>query len=169
MVSTAGAALLYPRLGRSVLGGWAASILIDADHYVWYVVRERRMNPVSAVRFFSEARPPHHRSTRVLHSPAVLLTMLLLGARYPKALPLAIGMSAHAALDLLHESRMDSARTKALQRDEYTCQTCGETTRGVDAHLRRQPWLLPSYRPQNLIALCSACHDAEHARGNHQP
>jgi hypothetical protein len=165
MLSTAGAALLYPRLGRSVLGGWAASILIDADHYVWYCVSERRMNPVSAVRFFNEARPPHHRSTRVLHSPAVLLSMLLLGARYPKALPLAMGMCAHAALDVLHESRMAGARAYALQRDEYTCQRCGETTRGVDAHLRRQPWLLPSYRPQNLIALCSDCHDAEHARG----
>lgn len=52
-VSTAGAALLSPWLGRGVLSPWASSILIDADHYLWFCLRQRRLNPVAAVRFFN--------------------------------------------------------------------------------------------------------------------
>jgi hypothetical protein len=161
-LSTAGAALLSRRLGRGVVSVWAGAVLIDVDHYVWFCLRERRLNPVSAVRYFNAAHPPQHAATRALHSPLALLAVLLLGARRPHLLAVSLGMGLHVALDRLHEARMDRARTAALRRDDLTCQECGTQGPQVGAHLQRQPWLLPSYRSQNLISLCPPCHRAAH-------
>jgi 5-methylcytosine-specific restriction endonuclease McrA len=73
-------------------------------------------------------------------------------------------MGLHVALDAHHLARMDRARSAALARDGYSCQVCGTATRPVSAHVWRQPWLMPSYRAQNLISLCGRCHEAAHAR-----
>ena len=161
-LSTAGAALLSGRLGRSVLSFWAGAVLIDVDHYVWFCLRQRRLNPVAAVRYFKGAHAPQHSATRGLHSPLALLAGLLLGARRPQLLPIAVGMGLHIALDRFHEARMDQARADALRRDDLTCQGCGTRGPQVGTHLERQPWLLPSYDPQNLVALCPACHRTAH-------
>lgn len=167
-LASAGAAVLYPLVGRGVLGAWAASTLIDADHYLWYCVRHRHLNPVAAIRFFNQPAAPHHTATRVLHSPVALSLAMLLGAYRRRALPVAIGMAVHVAMDAYHEARLGQARAAALQRDEFKCQGCGAKGPGVVAHLRQQPWLLPSYRTQNLVALCSSCHDAAHTRARVQ-
>jgi len=163
-ISTAGAALLYPRAGRAVLLPWAASIFIDTDHYLWFCVRHRRLNPAAAVRLFNEAEAPEHAGTRVLHHPAVLLSVLLLGTRRPWALAIALGMTLHVALDVMHQTRLREARTATLQRDAFTCQRCGTRGEDVVAHVRRQPMMLPSYQTSNLVSLCGSCHRASHAR-----
>jgi hypothetical protein len=164
-LSTVSAALLSRWAGRGVLGFWAGSVLIDADHYAWYALRQRRPNPLAAVRFFNEPHPPQHAATRLLHSPVALLAVLLLGRRYRQLLPVALGMSVHVALDVHHEARMNKARAAALRRDGFSCQACGARAPRLDTHLWRQPWLLPSYAPQNLISLCSSCHETAHKRG----
>jgi hypothetical protein len=168
-LSTAGAVLLYPRLRGAVLGPWAASILIDVDHYLWFCLRQRRLNPLAAVRFFTQAQPPQHRQTRLLHSPAVLLVLLLLG-RLPSAPPrrrttawALLGMAFHVGLDAYDTARRNQARRAALARDGSTCQRCGAQGSEVAAHLRRQPYLLPSYRREHFTSLCGACHEAAHA------
>jgi hypothetical protein len=162
VLSTAGAAMLSPWLGRAVLNLWAGAVLIDVDHYVWFCLRERRWNPRSAVRFFNGAQAPQHSATRGLHNPTALLAVLLLGARRPQLLAVALGMGAHVTLDKLHEARMNEARAAALARDHFTCQECGTRGPQVGTHLQRQPWLLPSYSSQNLISLCPPCHRAAH-------
>ena len=162
VLSTAGAALLSRRLGRGVVSVWAGAVLIDVDHYVWFCLRERRLNPVSAVRYFNGADTPQHAATRGLHSPLALLAVLVLGARRPQLLAVAMGMGVHIALDRFHEARMDQARAAALRRDDLTCQGCGTRGPRVETHLERQPWLLPSYGPQNLVSLCPACHHTAH-------
>jgi hypothetical protein len=164
-LSTAGAALLRPWLGRGVLGLWAGSVLIDMDHYVWFCVHERRWNPVAAVHFFNEADAPQHSATRVLHSPVAPLAVLLLGVRRRRLLPIALGMGLHIALDMHHEARMDGARGVALERDDYSCQVCGTRAWEIGTHLRRQPRLLPSYEADNLTSLCAPCHETAHALG----
>jgi hypothetical protein len=162
-LSTAGAALLYPLVGRRVLGAWAASILIDADHYLWFCLIQRRVDPLAAVRFFNEAQPPQHPATRLFHTPVALSIVLLLSTRRRAALPVALGMALHVAIDAYHEARMSQVRAAALQRDEFTCQVCGTSDPRVTAHLTQQPWLLPSYQTPDLITLCSSCHEAAHA------
>jgi hypothetical protein len=167
--STAGAALLWPWLGRGVLGLWAGGVLIDADHYAWFCLRQRHWSPVVAVRFFNAAQGPRGRATRALHAPLALVAVSLLVVRRPPLLPVALGMGLHVALDVGHEARMDHARAVALKRDGFVCQECGTRAPRVGTHLRWQPWLLPSYEAQNLISLCDPCHEAAHARerGSH--
>jgi hypothetical protein len=165
MLSTAGAVLLRHRVGRRIAGPWAASILIDVDHYVWFCVRRRRMSPLAAVRFFNEAQSPQGRATRLLHSPVLPALGVLLGVRRRWALPVAAGIALHIALDAWHEARMDEARAAALRRDDFTCQRCGIRGLDVGTHVWRQPRLIPSFATANVVALCSSCHHAAHANG----
>ena len=162
-LSTTGAAAVHPWLRNGAVGLWVGSVVIDVDHYLWFCLRERSLNPKAAIRFFNEAHPPQHAATRALHSPVAPLALLLLGVRRRALFWMGLGMLLHIALDLQHEARMDKARAAALERDAFTCQVCGATAPGVGTHLHTQPWLLPSYEPQNLIALCEPCHAAAHA------
>ncbi|HEX5303349.1 MAG TPA: hypothetical protein VFW50_40795 [Streptosporangiaceae bacterium] len=162
LISTAGAALAAPFIGRRALGLWAGSVLIDTDHYAWFCVRQRRVSPRAAGRFFNGADVPAHPATRALHAPAVLSLVLLLGLRDSRLLPVGLGMGLHVALDTWHAAQLTRARSAALERDEHTCRACGAPS--ACAHVWRQPTLLPSYQVQNLISLCRACHETAHAR-----
>jgi len=162
LISTAGAALAAPFIGRRALSLWAGSVLIDADHYAWFCVRQRRVDPRAAARFFNGADVPGHPATRALHAPAVLFMVLLLGLRDSRLLRVGLGMGLHVALDTWHAARLKRARRSALERDAHTCQACGAPS--ACAHVWQQPRLLPSYKVQNLISLCHPCHAAAHAR-----
>lgn len=164
VLSTVGAALLFPWFGRKVVPAWAASILIDADHYLWFVANERQVDPVAAVRFFNEAQPPPASTVRFFHTPVALSIVAALGVRRRALLPVALGMAAHVAIDTYHDARMNRARARALRRDGYTCQECGTRDDTVTAHTKGQPWLLPSYNVSNFVALCGPCHEAAHSR-----
>jgi hypothetical protein len=164
LISAAGAVLSAPFMGHGALGLWAGGVFIDADHYAWYCLKQRRLNPRAAAQFFNQADPPQHPATRALHAPAVLFMLLLVGLRRRQLLPVVLGMSLHVALDAQHQALMDRARSAALARDKYSCQACGTETPPVGAHVWRQPRLLPSYRAENLISLCCRCHEAAHAR-----
>ena len=80
-VATTAAVLLRPWAGRRVLGFWAGSVLIDADHYLWYCLRERRLDPVAATRYFNDAHPQQHWATRILHTPPALAAVTVLALR----------------------------------------------------------------------------------------
>lgn len=164
-LSTATAALLYPRLRGSVWGAWAASIFIDVDHYAWFAVRNRRLNPVVAVRSFNSAQSLEHAETRLLHHPAVLGALLLLSSRRRAFLLPVLGMTFHVGLDTYHRARTGAARSAALSRDRLTCQVCGAKDVDVVPHLWRQPRLLPSYRVEHHVTLCGPCHEVAHAPG----
>jgi len=163
-LSTAGAALLHQWLRQGAVRLWAGSVLIDLDHYLWFCLRQRSCSPLAAMRFFNEADPPQHAGTRVLHTPVAPLALLLASTRQRALLPVALGMALHLALDLRHELRMDEARAAAIKRDDFSCRACRTRASHVGTHLRRQPWLLPSYDAQNLVALCAPCHEATHER-----
>ena len=162
-LSTTGAALVHPWLRNDALGVWAGSVLIDVDHYLWFCVRKRSCSLIAAVRFFNQAHSPQHAGTRAFHSPAAPLLLLLFGVRRRALSWVAVGMLLHIALDVQHELRMDRARAAALERDAFTCQMCGVRGPDVGTHVRTQPWLLPSYEAENIVALCDPCHEAAHA------
>ena len=162
-LSTTGAVLVQPWLRGGALALWAGGVLVDVDHYLWFCVRERRISPRAAVRYFSQAHPEQQAATRVLHNPALPLALLALGTRRRALVPLAVGMLAHVALDLHHELRMAEVRIAALERDGFTCQVCGAQQASLETHVHSQPWLLPSYEAENLVALCAPCHEAVHA------
>jgi hypothetical protein len=161
-LSAVGAAASKPWFGPRLAGVLAGGVLIDADHYLWFCVHERRLDPSAAVRRFNEAHAPEQSATRAFHSPAALLGVLLLSGRKPRLRPVVAGMGLHVALDRFHEARMARSRAAALRRDDFTCQVCGTRGPHVETHVHRQPVLLPSYRPDNLISVCGLCHEAAH-------
>jgi hypothetical protein len=169
LLSSGGAVLLVPWLRRAVLVPWAASILIDVDHYLWFCAHERSVNPRQAVRYFHQAQPPQHAGTRLLHHPVTLLALLALGTRWRWALLVALGLGFHVGVDVYHGARMRGARRAALLRDDGTCQWCGAQGPDVVAHVWRQPWLLPSYHVDQLISLCAQCHEAAHRGASRAP
>jgi len=156
--------LVTPCIGPGAIGLWAGGVLIDTDHYLWFCVCHRRLSPLAAVREFNQAHAPQHPATRFLHSPRTLLAVALLAALRPRLRPLATGMTLHVALDSYHEARMGLARAHAMERDDSSCQGCGAQGSDVGTHLRRQPWLLPSYEAGNLVSLCGRCHEIAHER-----
>lgn len=167
-LSSALAALAYPRLRRAVLVPWAASILIDVDHYLWFLARHRRLSPAAAVDEFTSAAAPRHAATRSFHHPAVLLGLLLAGRRRRAVSLMVTGMAFHVGLDTYHRSRTVGAQATTLNRDKYRCRVCGVQNSAdvaVVAHLWRQPRLLPSYRPEHFVTVCTDCHSAAHAPG----
>ena len=163
-LSTAAATLLFPFFGKPVAPAWAASILIDTDHYLWFVANERRLDPVAAVQFFNEAQPPPATNVRWFHSPLALSVVAVVAARRRALLPVAIGMAAHVAVDVYHDARMKRAKEAALRRDGFRCQECGAQDDTVTAHTRTQPAVLPSYKVSNFVALCGTCHVAAHQK-----
>jgi hypothetical protein len=162
-ISTAAAAVSRRRLGRSAVLLWAGGVLIDFDHYVAFCLQEGRMNPIAAMRFYGRATVPEHWATRAFHSPAAVLAVFALGARMRPLRTVGIGMVLHIALDVAHEARMRNLRAAALERDRHDCQACGAHTSDVGTHVSQQPWLLPSYRPENVVSLCGPCHVLAHA------
>lgn len=161
-LSTAAAALMFPLVGKHVAPAWAASILIDSDHYFWFVKNERRVHPLAAVRFFNEAQPAPTSNVRWFHSPVALTAVAALAAWRRSLFPVAVGMAAHVVVDTYHDARMKRVRDAVLHRDAYRCQECGAKDDTVTVHTRRQPMLLPSYEPRNFVALCGRCHEAAH-------
>ena len=163
VVTTAVAAVIAPLAGPGVLGLWVGGVLIDADHYLWYCVRQRRLSPVAAVRYFNDADSAHHGATRALHSPLSLAGVLLAAVYRPRLLLLAAGMAMHVVLDARHEARMGAARSAALERDDFVCRACGSRAHDVGTHIVRQPLMLPSYRSELVVSLCRRCHEQAHA------
>jgi len=164
-LASGAAALLYPRLGASVAVPWAASIFIDVDHYLWFLARHRRVNPVAAVRLYNQADAPQHRATRPFHHPAALSLMALVSRFQRAAVPPLMGVAFHVGLDVYHRTRTAEVKAAALARDRFTCQVCGRQTADVVAHIWRQPRILPSYRLDHFVTVCGPCHEAAHARG----
>lgn len=161
-LSTAAAALLYPKLRSRILPAWATSILIDVDHYLWYALRNRTVNPVTAVRHFNSADAPEHSETRLLHHPLVLLALGAVSVFVPAVRMPLVGMTFHVGLDTYHRARVTEARAAARLRDENRCQVCG-ATEGTLVHLWRQPSLLPTYDVDDFVTVCNRCHEVAHS------
>lgn len=68
-----------------------------------------------------------------------------------------------AYLEKLRSPLWQKKKTEIQQRDNFTCQKCGNTTKNLQVHHRhyifgRDPW---DYPDQLLILLCEDCHKAE--------
>jgi hypothetical protein len=162
-ISSAAAVLSRRWIGRNASLLWAGAVLIDSDHYFAFCLQEGRVSPTAALRFYNRPVVPEHWAARAFHTPVAVLAVFCLGARMRPLTVLGFGMGLHVMLDTVHEARMDHARAVALYRDRHTCQMCGAHAGHVGTHLSRQPWLLPSYRPQNVVSLCTPCHVLVHA------
>jgi hypothetical protein len=61
--------------------------------------------------------------------------------------------------ELLRDPRWHKKRLKILERDNWTCQCCGNTTQEFQVHHLRYagfPWEIPD---NFLVTLCKDCHE----------
>lgn len=67
------------------------------------------------------------------------------------------------------KKQLSAWKKKVKERDEYTCQRCGEllNTTQLDAHHKMPVWFMPNleYDIDNGITLCKKCHHALHGAG----
>jgi len=75
---------------------------------------------------------------------------------------------------LLKDPRWQKKRLEVMERDEFTCQLCGQTERTLHIHhlkyfKNRNPWEIDN---KFLLTLCELCHEEEGKRKlikNQQP
>jgi hypothetical protein len=108
--------LLFPSMG--FLGAGiilASSVLIDIDHYFYYIFKKRNVNPISAYRWFrgnmkkckripKEKKHEVHFGTCVFHGIEILILLSILGNLVsPIFYFILIGFALHLVSDLILE------------------------------------------------------------------
>ena len=66
--------------------------------------------------------------------------------------------------DLLRDPRWQRKRLEVMQRAEFACERCADTTTTLNVHhvryvRGRMPW---EYPDEELVCLCEPCHQREH-------
>ena len=109
---------LAPWLRRQSVAVWAGSVLIDVDHYLWYVVQQRDLSLRRAYRYFVAAKNGESGrggDARPLHGPINVAWMALLAWRWPAFRPVFVGVLLHSLLDAYAERRLDGVLPLALR------------------------------------------------------
>jgi hypothetical protein len=101
----AAAALLPFRSGAEILLFAAAGILIDADHYLLYVLRRRDMSVRGMFRYFDEFKTVEktvpYFGLCLFHTVDVLFLVGILAWFFPLLRPVVAGMLFHHLLDII--------------------------------------------------------------------
>lgn len=165
-LSALAAAAAWPWLKKDVWIPFTASILIDADHYLWHAVTRRTLSVRAAARYYRQANLPRLPEMRLLHQPPVLGFLLFLAA-YTRSRLLSLilaGLLFHVSLDRFHNTRLQTLRHTLNEQAGYICPSCG-TEAELELHTIRRPrTLLERYSARNFIVLCPACHRAVHQK-----
>ena len=164
-LSAAAALMAAPWLKQEVMIPFAASILIDVDHYAWHAVTQRTFSLRAAVKYFGQADPPQLRQMRVLHSPIILGMLLLFAARTRSRFLwlLLAGLLFHVSLDAVHVTRMGSLKKTLSEQAERRCNVCGKEYDALQLHtiyVARN--MLDRYNPHHFVVLCPTCHEDAH-------
>ncbi len=164
-LSTAAALITAPWLKKDIWIPFAASLLIDVDHYLWHAVTYRTLSLRAAVRYFGQADPPQLTQARLLHHPLVLGTLLFLAVRlrsHVLALVLA-GLLFHVSIDIFHVGRMNALKYSLSDKASNICQECGRRYEALQLHtLHFSKNLLDRYNAEHFVVLCPDCHELAH-------
>ncbi len=165
-LSAAAALIAAPWLKQEVAIPFAASILIDVDHYAWHVVTHRTFSLRAAMKYFGQADPPQLRQMRLLHSPVVLGIMLLLALRTRSRflwLVLA-GLLFHVSLDAIYVTQMSHLKKTLSEQAQQRCTECGKEYDALQLHtVYVTPNILDRYNPRHFVVLCPVCHEDAHS------
>ena len=170
-LSAIAAAAAWPWLKQDVWIPFTASILIDADHYLWHAITQRTLSVRAAVRYYRQANPPQRPEMRLLHQPVVLGLLLVLAVRTRSRLLSLIlaGLLFHVSLDRYHQAQMRALKRNLNEQANYTCPACGKKLDELELHTTRRPrHFLEQYSSRNFVVLCPECHRAAHQRFREQ-
>lgn len=100
------AALLYPIFNWKVLLILAGSVLIDIDHYFWWICKYKKFNLIKAYTFFMRNMEANDFTNVdgiliIFHTIEFLLIMIVLSFYFEYALAFTIGLIFHYFLDLI--------------------------------------------------------------------
>jgi hypothetical protein len=167
-ISAIAAAAALPWLKQDVWIPYAASILIDVDHYLWHAITQRTLSFRAAVRYYKQANPQQRPEMRLLHQPAVLGLLLFIAVRTRSRLLglILAGLLFHVSLDRFHQAQIRQLKRSLRARADSTCPQCGVTYKKLELHTVHRPRnLLESYSPRNFAVLCPQCHILAHSKG----
>jgi hypothetical protein len=164
-LSTAAALVTAPWLKKDSWIPFAASLLIDVDHYLWHAVTYRTLSLRAAVRYFGQADPPQLTQARLLHHPLVLGTVLFLAVRLrSRVLALILGgLLFHVSIDLFHVGQMNALKYSLSAKANHICPQCDRHYAALQLHtLHFSKNLLDRYNPEHFVVLCPDCHELAH-------
>lgn len=164
-LSAAAALIAAPWLRQEVAIPFAASILIDVDHYAWHVVTHHTFSMRAAMKYFGRADPPQLARMRLLHSPVVLGIMLVLALRTRSRFLglILVGLLFHVSLDALHVTQMSHLKKTLSEQAQFRCKACGKEYAILQLHtvyVARN--ILDRYNPRHFVVLCPVCHERAH-------
>ncbi|MHB8599066.1 MAG: hypothetical protein ACYDER_19915 [Ktedonobacteraceae bacterium] len=160
------ALIAAPWLKQEVVIPFAASILIDVDHYAWHAVTQRTLSLRAAMQYFGQADPPQLPQMRLLHSPLVLGLLLVLALRTQSRFLwlVLVGMLFHMSLDAFHVTQMGHLKKTLSRQAVYRCKACGQEYAALQlhtVHVARN--MLDRYNPRHFVVLCPVCHEEAHS------
>ena len=164
-LSATAALILSPWLKQEVAIPFAASILIDVDHYAWHAVTQRTPSLRAAMKYFGQADPPQLPQMRLLHHPFVLGMLLLLALHTRSRLLWLVlaGMLFHVSLDAIHVTQMGYLKRTLSEQARHACPACGKEFAALQLHtvyVARN--ILDRYNPHHFVILCPTCHEQAH-------
>jgi ribosomal protein L37AE/L43A len=166
-LSAIAAAAAWPWLKKDVWIPFTASILVDADHYLWHAITQRTLSVRAAVRYYRQANPPQLPEMRLLHQPLVLGLLLFLAVRTRSRLLglILAGLLFHVSLDRYHNARLRSLKYNLNEQANHICPACGKELPELELHTVRRPQnMLERYSARNYVVLCPDCHREAHQR-----
>ncbi len=164
-LSAIAAAAAWPWLKKDIWIPFAASILIDADHYIWHAITQRTLSLRAAVRYYRQSNPPQLPDQRLLHQPLVLGLLLFLAVRTRSRLLglILAGLVFHVCLDRFHNHQLRTLKRTLNEQASFTCPECGVALDELELHTVYTPKLIfKRYQPHNFVVLCPSCHRAAH-------
>jgi hypothetical protein len=167
-ISAAASLFALPCLKQDVIIPFAASILIDVDHYLWHAIERRTLSLRAALRYFGRPNPPRLARQRLLHHPLVLALLLVVAARFRSRLLRLIlaGLIFHVCLDAFHMSRVGYLKRSLSEQADYICPACGQRYAALQLHSDRPARnILDRYKRRHFIVLCPTCHSQAHIGG----
>jgi len=93
--------LLYPFFGFVSLLIFVGGFLIDVDHYVYHMVRYKKINPLDAYRYCKSGREGSPQVLHIFHTYEVLLIIFILALFSEVMGIIVLGILLHIGMDLL--------------------------------------------------------------------
>jgi len=100
IVSTLLAIFLYPTYGIFVLLIFLGGVLIDVDHYLWYIVVKKSFSIKKAYKYMKDEYHGTRNMILIFHNIEFWISSLIISYFFPLLFPFVIGLASHVAMDL---------------------------------------------------------------------